>query len=79
MGQQLVGRPISQQQGFATLNGASNPMAPNQQQFRGFTSPAQPAHPTVGPYAQFRRPPITLGGFRGYTPVSGIRLGMGQK
>ena len=48
MGQQLLGRPTSQMfdptfqsAGFPTLTGASSATAPNQQQYLGYTTPAQ--------------------------------------
>lgn len=66
MGQQLIGRPISQRSGFSTLMGNSSGQAPDLSQYLGFMTPPQQQQQMSNP--QFRllnQPPSTIG-FRGF-------------
>ena len=65
MGQQLIGRPISQQSSFGTLNTASSPFAVDQSQYRGFRTP-QPMQASTLP--AIARAPGVLG-FRTARPA----------
>lgn len=69
MGQQLIGRPVSQRSSFGTLNTSSKSTSPDLSQYLGFTTPMQQQPAATSQLVnagQFTQNPISSLGFRGY-------------
>lgn len=65
MGQQLIGRPVSQRSSFSTLNTPSSALSPDLSQFAGFITPPQAPALSANP-GQLTVPSILgFGGYRG--------------